>query len=919
MNGVYIPSLDGKDIVVATEAAGGATLLLQDGTVNLKKFVNVLDFSLDLIALREVYQKKYRNQYFSFWIGQKEFTTRCINLTFKYSNKEFNQFGPKLYVKFGYQPADIQLKDCVCVKNNELIAVQIDTPLPPEAVVSQELLNENFKYDGTSYKLKKNATLHNVAAIRNKLYTEGFYCDGVHYVRFKRSSGSSRVGKCLFIDEKLYPAMHKFEMLGIKLKKGQEVDLAALEAYISLTLSSIIDTIEIKPENVLVIDDYDSVFDDRVAATYIENSGLTTQEKIVTIKNSIWDGQSLIDKSLMGTYACYGMILLRTHFFKSCCFNTNIQQFFADNNITDVSQLNGFTLAKSIEDIKLITTPNSIKFLKFGTLEEWLSRIGCTFGVVKHEKKTHFFDGRMVQVHYQLLNTLQISKEEMREFLKPTLEYMDLLKTDPAVMRYHIHFPEEHRLSSSAVKSQDEIVFRLLGITDKFSKTQLYHEFCKKNLLSFKNSLRYGHVFVNGNYSTLVGNPLEMLLQSIGRFTGESCLGVGNIHSTRFEYGKSILGSRSPHVCVGNVLLVNNVANKKIDKYFNLTNEIVCINSIGENILQKLNGADFDSDSILLTDDPLLIKAAQKNYGKFLVPTNLVESRKTQRFYTDAQKADLDIKTAVNKIGEIINLSQRLQSFMWHQINNGASIEDVKQLYLDICQLAVMSNIEIDSAKKEFDISNAEELEKLRMKWQRFDEQGRYIEPYFFEFVSKAKGFFNDKRKAYVHHDTSMDYLEEIVKEYRSPAIRGGKIPLTDILDVESLKLNRIHYKQAELILSQIRIFKYSTYTLFQTDNENLDSDLKYQFYEDKRTELINYINEEAAPNRDTLLYLLKNIESDKNNDIKNYLVDILFNIGNNTAFELIKASAHPIAYLEEAPDGDVVLYGAHYTKTYKK
>lgn len=148
-----------------------------------------------------------------------------------------------------------------------------------------------------------------------------------------------------------------------------------MEAYIALTLSSIIDTIEIDPKSILVVDDYESVFKDRVIATRIVDDGYGTDEEEVEICNSIWDGQSLIDKSILGDYAKYGMVLLRKQFFKSCCFNTNIQEFFKDNNITEIKQLNGFTLAKSIEEIKLITTPSSIKFVKFGTIKQWLERI----------------------------------------------------------------------------------------------------------------------------------------------------------------------------------------------------------------------------------------------------------------------------------------------------------------------------------------------------------------------------------------------------------------------------------------------------------------------------------------------------------------------------------------------------------------
>lgn len=629
-NQVYIPSVDAKDLYLTNHLKDpdpkGYSILRRDGTVNFKKFINTLDYSLDLIKLREVYWKVYRNQRFSFENGKKEYSTRVMNVTFKYSVKEFNLAGsyldPKLpkpkkkkktkkiiirkkdsekkekknlfpiYLRNGYTLDDEKIKNGAYVEDGKLIAIVTDMKIPKEAVLTQSVLGENFAYEDGVYVLKKNATLSSVASLREDLYKNGFYCDGTHFVRFKRSSGSSRVGKCLFIDEKLYPAMHEYELLGLDVKDGQEIDLAALEAYIALTLSSIIDTIEIDPKSILVVDDYESVFKDRVIATRIVDDGYGTDEEEVEIYNSIWDGQSLIDKSILGDYAKYGMVLLRKQFFKSCCFNTSIQEFFKDQGITEISQLNGFTLAEKVEDIKLITTPSSIKFVKFGSIQQWLERIDNIFGVVKHEKKTHFFEGRMVQTHYQLINTLQMTKEEVREFLKPTFDYMDKLKTDPSVLRYHIHYPENYQLSDATLSSKNDIVFRLMGLNESFTQTQWFHEFRKRSIDAFKANLRYGHVLIEGNYSTLLGNPYEMLLQSIGQFNGESYLGTGNVHSTRFGYDVDLLGSRSPHPGVGSLLVVKNKESEVIDRYFNLTDEIICINSINDNILQRLNGCD---------------------------------------------------------------------------------------------------------------------------------------------------------------------------------------------------------------------------------------------------------------------------------------------------------------------------------------
>ena len=62
----------------------------------------------------------------------------------------------------------------------------------------------------------------------------------------------------------------------------------------------------------------------------------------------------------------------------------------------------------------------------------------------------------------------------------------------------------------------------------------------------------------------------------------------------------------------------------------------------------------------------------------------------------------MDVKTAVNKIGEIINLSQEINTLIWDMLNSGTAFDEILPLYCDVAQLDVMSGIEIDRAKKEF-------------------------------------------------------------------------------------------------------------------------------------------------------------------------------------------------------------------------
>jgi hypothetical protein len=214
------------------------------------------------------------------------------------------------------------------------------------------------------------------------------------------------------------------------------------------------------------------------------------------------------------------------------------------------------------------------------------------FGVVKHEKKPKFLNGKGVKVSYQIINTLAMTREDVAEFLKPSLDYLDLIKHDIAAFRWHIHFKAQ-RETDLVNRTKNDVVYRLLGVSDDFAKTKMFWEFKKDSIRSFISELKLGHVIVNGNFSVLLGNGLELLKQSIGQFEGKSEIGYGNIHTKRFEYGSRLLCCRSPHTSSGNVMLANNVENKDIEKYFNLTTEIVAVNSINENILQRLSGADW--------------------------------------------------------------------------------------------------------------------------------------------------------------------------------------------------------------------------------------------------------------------------------------------------------------------------------------
>lgn len=913
----YILTAEAKDLY---GARNGYSIRRQDNTINTKHFINALDYSLDAIKLREVYEKVYRRHDFSFSNGKKDFTRHVINVKFNYAYKSFNKVGSRIYLSSDYQHEDIDLKDHICVKDGILVAIEVNVPVE-KLIDDISILGKSFYCEDGMYKCNDNFdVLMSRAELREYLYEHGFVCDGIHFVRWKRSSGSSRVGKCLFIDEKLYYKIHKWESCGLMFNDKSEVDLAAFEAYISLTTSSIIDTIEIEPKNFLIVDDYESTFTDTVMGVHFENGVLTAQDEKSQITNSIFDGESLIDESLIPTeYKNFSMLLLRNRMFKSACFKTKVQKWFSDNHITDVSQLNGFTLADNIEDIKIITTPSSIKYVKFGSIEKWLNLIEPTFGIVKHEKPTHYFDGRYVSCHYQLINTLELSEKEINELLSDSLDYITKVRTDPAVLRHHINYPYD-QMDITPLNSKNEIVFKLLGMNSRFAKTQLYIDFRNDLVKSLLRELKQGHVLINGNYSTLLGNGYEMLQQAIGTFTGESIIGYGNIHSTRFKYGQKILGSRSPHICSGNVLLVNNVASDEIDKYFDLSHEVVYVNAINENIQQRLDGADYDSDTVLLTDHPLLVQAAQQNYYKFTVPTCFIPAQKRKRYYTPEQQADLDIKTSVNKIGEIVNLSQQLNSLFWDNVFHKKTQENVI-LYQDICKLAVLSGLEIDRAKKEYTINTDRELKIIKAK-HLIKYKDKTVKPMFFKMITTENGYKISDKHYYKYFHTPMDYLQRAVNKFNFHSARENKsevVPFSDIIaPMNKHNISGAYYEQRNRVLAIIETTKSKIdklYLDYETKSKEEKKEIRAIVSEIKQ-ECVEYIDKLTLS--DASMYLLLcAIEKKEYSRYKRILFTSLFGTPNKSFFKLIINSNEGLTKLEEVYDntGEVHLYEFEFAR----
>ena len=753
----------------------------------------------------------------------------------------------------------------------------------------------------------------NLKALREHFYTNGFCVNGVHYVRYKRSAGSSREGRCLFIDERLFRAMNKWSDCGLKEQK----DLASWESYKALSLSSVKGTVEIPLEGILFVPDYKSTFTEEVVSVEIKDGSLCAEQKQAQITNDIWDGESLLDESLFaGNYADKHMLLLRNKFFKSCAFRTKLQKWFADKHITlsDLKVRGFVTLAEDIAQIVMVTTPNSLKYLKFvgglseKNIKQWAAHTDGTFGVVKWDQPTRFFHGKMVQSSYQLLNTLPLTEEEVRTLLQPSIDYIALLRKDTDFMRYHFTDAfarekdgEEERLDGLVERA--DVIFTLMHKYPHFDKTELYANFRDDVVRSLKDRLKRGHILLNGTNATLFGNGPELLKYLAGEEMSPE-LQPGQVRCERFADGAKLLCARSPHITMGNLYCVENTLGGGVWSYFDLGENIVCVNAIGENLQQRLNGCDYDSDTMLITDDALLVNAAERYKDFFKVPVcNIQAEAKTEQTL-----AELDHDTSVNKIGEIVNLSQKLNSILWDEIYKGADEENILAIYSDICKLAVLSGLEIDKAKRTFeDIRVSKELTALRKKYAR-------PSPQFFAEIDERK------TKQYAFYPTAMDYLYARVKKLH---FRKGREqyevyrPISSNLSYNISSGNATEYRHKNKIVAIIDESKAAVNRLYQAIRTADEQERKvlYAQIADIKKERDKQVSKWLT-NENVLILVLRHYEKNSAADWRVYAALINHPIFSELLWELYDGTALQVV---EDENGEYTLYGRKFTKIHRK
>lgn len=619
----------------------------------------------------------------------------------------------------------------------------------------------------------------------------------IRYRMIYRNASKAKVGQSIFINEKLYQLADDWITMGLRnLLPYDKAKIVELSAYCPLVTSSIENRFHLSLDDVLILDEqesswhtiadviksadydtYEKVIDEEATALQrekaISNGNLDIygepifQKKYKQIKvkkkrcivsreetdvvNAVWDGMALIEASFSpGTNN--GMVLLRNHFFKACAFKSHIQLFIQDYCEDHNIDYNTFTITDIFgrkvlaKNIKLITNKDACKWWKFidimgGTKEAayqyWRNRVeadNSTWGVVKQDHPSKLGDHHEIQqLSYQAINSLPCSYDDIEKIAATSVEYVESLKAD------NDKFETFLRKNATEVNHY-EMLADLYRWNPEFSNSKMWKIDKSSIINNYICKLKKGKVTVSGDNLVVCGNPYALLLYAVGEnWEDDPTLkqedGVIQCYTPRFDDGEYLCGIRSPHNSPSNTGYFKNVRHPLMEKYMDFSQNIIAVNCIHTDVQSRLNGMDFDADSMLVTNQPEMVKAAKISYHDFPTALNAIgQSNKTYKNeMSEYAKMDSAANRAQMGIGLSSNLAQLSLTYLWTKKDKNEIDDEYIELYHNCIILATLAQVLIDGIKRSFEVDAMAEIERIQnMKCmqrfaQKIDEDGNVI------------------------------------------------------------------------------------------------------------------------------------------------------------------------------------------------
>ena len=416
-------------------------------------------------------------------------------------------------------------------------------------------------------------------------------------------------------------------------------------------------------------------------------------------------------------------------------------------------------------DVDIILTDSMFKGLKWMTdndlsWAEYLERCKRYNHALYVSGKDKIEVQDTTELNYQFLNTLSITDDEFRPkdlplgfkgspeydsrhwITKTTeTEYYSLVADNAARRRYFID-----ELSEDLTDNRRKFRAELIKKNALFIDEPIYARELKDRAENLLGKYAMGKLLVAGDNRYLSDDLLRLIAYMVKEAVGDGVaysllekefISDNFMYAPQPNYEKSDYYTilRSPHIARNEEVLVKPMVPGKLrEKYFSHLSYVIMVDSRSL-IPERLGGADFDGDMVKTIADPLVNKCVMRSSTEL----PLLKIPTEQPLIADANdwyERFITVKnTFSSRVGQISNaaLSRGIIAY-----DENTADEEKERYYHEVETLAILTGLEIDSAKSGVKPDLSEYIEKKTARRSIFlryksivgsDEKHKWYEP----------------------------------------------------------------------------------------------------------------------------------------------------------------------------------------------
>ena len=506
---------------------------------------------------------------------------------------------------------------------------------------------------------------------------EGFKINGAKFKRLIGTTGGVKQNTVMFCNEEIW------EELNNKLENDRDKKVkvvpAKFEAYKSLSASA--STPVTQPKGILVIKDISTIIKDKVIKVSDNGQGGFKVDYNVDYEaeKEFCDGCAMISPELAEQWAIdLGFYYIdesnnkkatyipsgfntRWSYNKGMVFTFPYKEF-AEEVAHEYLVEDCWGNMQDIREIDLILTTNMLKLWNaYSSIEDYVSKCKkngydlCVSKVCvdKLEEKRN--------MNYQYLQSYEMSDEDIYELCSPQINMInDSIGNDWAKM---VLYTNGENMTKRNITNIDYCIDKALLVDKRVCKDGFIRSKVGNMIKKKINDSKKGVIQVDGNYS-IVSGDLYAMCQGMFKMEVTGILKAHEFYSkTWIDKGVyEIVAYRSPMTSHNNITKMKLIKNEQTEKWFRYMKCCTILNA-WDTTTDRMNGMDFDSDAIITTNNPIILRNTKEDLTIICEQTSTPKEIITEAKLKRANKNGFgnDVGTITNRVTAMFDVLASLE------------------------------------------------------------------------------------------------------------------------------------------------------------------------------------------------------------------------------------------------------------------